>query len=143
MLRLAILGDSPCDLCTAACCKQNGHEYAVLLEGEQERRRFAAYSFDVPVERDGHVSVERVLPYRAGRCAFLGDDDRCTVYEDRPMNCRRFQCVTGYGPPSRQAARHGTFLARNPSVLALLESLEPDARMLRKTPEPVDTTLAY
>src|SRR3954468_18785976 len=78
-LRLAILGDSPCDLCTAACCRQNGHDYAVLLEGERERRKFAAFAVDVPVEQGesdstpGAISIERVLPYHAGRCRFLGD----------------------------------------------------------------------
>ena len=122
-LRLAILGDSPCDLCTAACCKQNGHAYAVLLEGEQERRRFAAFAADVPVEQGGYVLTERVLPYRTGRCAFLGADDRCTIYEDRPINCRRFQCVTGFGHRGSDGSSHSTFLRRNPAVLALLESL--------------------
>src|SRR4051794_21923781 len=90
-LRLAILGDSPCDLCTAACCRQNGHAYAVLLEGE-ERRKFAPWSADVPIGNGGQTAFERVLPYVDGHCPFLGPDDRCTIYEDRPANCRRFQC---------------------------------------------------
>jgi Fe-S-cluster containining protein len=132
--RLAILGDSPCDLCTAACCRQNGHAYAVLLEGERERRRFAAFAVDVPVEqgegdstpgsRPGAVSVERVLPYHAGRCRFLGDDDRCTIYDDRPANCRRFQCVSGFHHGGGSVDRHSPFLNRNPAVLSVLERLE-------------------
>jgi Fe-S-cluster containining protein len=122
-LRIAILGDSPCDQCTAACCKQNGHAYAVLLEGEQEWRRFAAFAIDVPVEQGGFVSTERVLPYRRGRCTFLGDDDRCTIYEDRPLNCRRFHCISGYRHPGASGSGHSLFLNRNPAVLAMLESL--------------------
>ena len=122
-LRLAILGDSPCDLCTAACCKQNGHDYAVLLEGEVERRRFAAFATDVPVEAEGRVSLERVLPYREGRCVFLGEDDRCTVYDDRPINCRRFQCVSGYHGGGGTPRQHDRFLSRNPDVLRMLECL--------------------
>ena len=122
-LRLAILGDSPCDLCTAACCKQNGHDYAVLLEGEQERRRFAAFSVRVSVSAGGTSLVERVLPYLDGRCRFLGEDDRCTIYDDRPANCRRFECVTGYHQGGSTVGRHSLFLSRNPGVLQMLENL--------------------
>ena len=123
-LRLAILGDSPCDCCIAACCRQNGHEFAVLLEGETERRRFAAYSMDLPVRHEGSVTLERVIPYRNGRCVFLGGDDRCTIYDDRPVNCRRFQCVTGYHHGGGQVGRHSRFLDQNPMVLSLLDRLE-------------------
>ena len=122
-LRLAILGDSPCDLCTAACCRENGHEFAVLLEGETERRRFAAYAEDVPVEHAGAITLERVIPYRHGRCAFLSTDDRCAIYDDRPINCRRFQCVTGYHLGGGHIGRHSRFLAQNPTVLGLLQGL--------------------
>jgi Fe-S-cluster containining protein len=119
-LRLAILGDSPCHLCTAACCKQNGHAYAALLRGD-EVRRFAPFAIDVPIETDGRVVFERVLPYRDGRCQFLGEDDRCTIYEDRPTSCRLFQCVEHYN--RRGIGRHEEFLKRNPTVLRMLEQL--------------------
>ena len=123
-LRLAILGDSPCDLCTAACCKQNGHGYAVLLEGERERRRFAPFAVDVPIDRGGGgVVLERVLPHRHGRCAYLGGDDRCTIYDDRPLNCRRFQCVSGYHGAGATLGSHSTFLRSNQHVLAMLDRL--------------------
>jgi Fe-S-cluster containining protein len=122
-LRLAILGDSPCDLCTAACCRQNGHAYAVLLEGEREWRKFAAFAVDVPVGQGSFASVERVLPYSNGRCQFLGDDGRCTIYDDRPANCRRFQCVSGFHHGGGSVGRHSPFLHRNPAVLATLEAL--------------------
>ena len=126
LLRLAILGDSPCDLCTAACCKQNGHGFAVLLEGEAERRRFAPFAADISVDRGaGVLALERVLPYRDGRCPFLGPDDLCTIYEDRPTNCRRFQCVSGYraGVGKGSSASHSDFLLANPGVLSMLDGL--------------------
>jgi Fe-S-cluster containining protein len=116
-LELVGTGVSPCGRCFAACCRQNGHAYAVLLEGE-ERRRFALWAVDVRIERDGAVTVEKVLPYAQGRCVFLGDDDRCTIYEARPAACRRFECapeLDRHGP-----GRHGRFLELNPRVLALL-----------------------
>jgi Fe-S-cluster containining protein len=121
-IRLAVLGDSPCHLCVAACCRQNGHAYAVLLEGD-ERRRFAPFATDVRLDNGTHVAVEKVLPYRDGCCVFLGEDDRCLVYDDRPLNCRRFQCVGGFNRGGTRFGRHGEFLERNPAVLALLEAL--------------------
>src|SRR4051812_7821396 len=102
VIRLAILGSSPCGSCYAACCKQNGHEFAVLLQGESERRRFAPWSIDVPMtsddlpERGVAVVTERVIAYRDGRCPFLGDDDLCTIYDDRPGSCRQFECINGF-----------------------------------------------
>jgi len=122
-LRLAILGDSPCHLCVAACCKQNGHAYAVLLEGD-ERRKFGPFAVDARVSDDGGiVAVEKVLPYRDGRCVFLGEDDRCLVYDDRPVNCRRFQCVGGFNRGGAREGAHAPFLQANPAVLAMLECL--------------------
>ena len=122
-LRLAILGDSPCGQCTAACCKQNGHDFAVLLQGDRERARFAAYSLDFSFDAGGgRVTLERVLPYGDdGRCRFLGPDDRCLIYDDRPQACRSFQCVSFFN--ALGVDRHGAFLQRNPRVRAMLESL--------------------
>jgi hypothetical protein len=119
-LRLAILGNSPCHLCTAACCKQNGHEYAALLQGD-EIRKFAAFSAEVPIDAGGRVVVERVLPYVNGRCQFLGEDDRCTIYPDRPQACRAFSCIDHFNAEGIGA--HGPFLVRNAPVLRLLEEL--------------------
>ena len=121
-LRLAILGDSPCDLCTAACCKQNGHAYAALLQ-DDEIRKFAPFAIDVPLARDDddRLTFARVLPYLDGRCQFLGDDDRCAIYDDRPRACRRFQCVAHYNADG--VGRHGVFLQRNPAVRAILDEV--------------------
>jgi Fe-S-cluster containining protein len=120
-LRLAILGASPCDLCTAACCKQNGHTYAARLQ-DDEVRKFAPFAIDVPIlNANSDLTYERVLPYIHGRCQFLGDDDRCTIYDDRPRACRRFQCIDHYNADGIGA--HDAFLQRNPRVRELLDSL--------------------
>jgi Fe-S-cluster containining protein len=96
----------------------------VLLEGEGERQRFAVFAIDVTVRGvDGVMRCERVLPYRRGRCAFLGEDDRCTIYEDRPVNCQRFQCVSGYHLGGGDLSRHSEFLERNADVLDRLEGM--------------------
>jgi Fe-S-cluster containining protein len=118
-VRVAIVGASPCGGCGANCCKQNGHEFAVLLRGD-EVRRFAAFSVDVRIEgQGGGVVSERVLPYAGGRCQFLGEDDRCTIYEDRPASCREFECVRYFN--SGGMGRHGRFLELNSDVLGRLE----------------------
>lgn len=116
-LRIAIVGGSPCGECTAACCKQNGHEFAAILRGD-ERRRFAAFATDVPIHAGDHIIVESVLPYVAGRCQFLGSGDRCSIYDDRPQACRAFQCTDAFNEAGIGA--QGVFLRRNPQVLSLL-----------------------
>jgi len=119
-VRVAILGESPCERCIAACCKQNGHDYAVLLRGD-ETRRFAAYSESITLHRGTKIVSEYVLPYVNGRCQFLDGDDRCLIYEDRPESCREFQCVTSYN--QQGVGRHGVFVERNPWVRELIDSL--------------------
>ena len=119
-LRIAILGQSPCHNCHAACCRQNGHDYAAILRGE-EIRRFAPFAVKVPIRRAGRIVVEHALPYIKGRCQFLGADNRCTIYEDRPRACRDFQCLPHFN--AEGVGRHGPFLQRNPKVLKLLECL--------------------
>ena len=120
-IRIAIVGDSPCDLCTAACCKQNGHFFAARLQGD-EVRRFAPFAVDAPFTGgDARLRYERVLPYVNGRCQFLGPDDLCTIYEDRPLACRQFQCVGYYN--AEGVGRHGLFLQRNPRVCEMLDTL--------------------
>ena len=120
-LRIAILGSSPCGQCVAACCKQNGHEFAAILD-DDERRRFAPFAQMVALRRsDGTLTSEFVLPYRDGRCQFLGDDDRCTIYDDRPRACRAFECAPKFN--ANGIDRHDPFLERNPWVLELLKSM--------------------
>lgn len=36
-----------------------------------------------------------------GRCAFLGDDDRCRIYAARPLGCRTFFCDAARHPDGR------------------------------------------
>lgn len=102
-------------------------EFAVLLQTDAEVRRFAAWSITLPVrDTAGVVRHERVIPYRdddngAGRCPFLGDDDGCTIYDDRPQSCRDFECTRHFNQHGQ--GRHGVFLRGNKRVVALLERL--------------------
>lgn len=119
-VRIAILGSSPCGDCTANCCKQNGYEFAVLLR-DGELRRFGAYGAWVIFDHNGARRREFVLPYVSGRCQFLGQDDRCMIYENRPMNCREFECVAAFN--AEGIGRHGRFLGLNSDVLGRLDLL--------------------
>ena len=119
-LRIAILGQSPCPACHANCCRQNGHDYAVLLH-PHEYPRFAPFSTLIPIDSAGQRLYERVLPYLNGRCQFLDQDDRCTIYQDRPLSCRQFECIRDFN--AQGITRHGRFLQLNPDVQQLLESL--------------------
>ena len=119
-LRIAILGHSPCPSCHANCCKQNGHDYAVLLQ-PHEYPRFAPFSTPIPINSNGHRITERVLPYIHGRCQFLDPDDRCAIYQDRPLSCRQFECIRDFN--ARGIARHGQFLELNVDVKRMLENL--------------------
>jgi Fe-S-cluster containining protein len=79
---------------------------------------------DVPIRTAaGQVAMERVLPYRDGRCAFLDEEDRCRIYQQRPADCRRFECAPAYHHGGADLCGHGEFLRRNPNVLAMLEDL--------------------
>ncbi len=119
-IRIAILGRSPCHSCTAVCCKQNGHDFAALLT-DDEVRRFRPFAIDIVVASDRGNIIESVLPYVDGKCQFLGSDDFCTIYDDRPRACRSFECVPQLNRFG--VGRHGEFLRRNDSVRQMLENV--------------------
>jgi len=113
---LSRLPEPPCQGCTGACCKQQGPEYnySVMLTPEDgDKFDDVAWWYDHP---DGFYV--RGLPYEDGKCVYLGDDNRCTIYEERPQICRRFNCLVGYRPEGLSE-----FLKRNSPVVTLIESL--------------------
>lgn len=91
-----------------------------MLRGD-EPRRFGPWAVPVTITSDSGVVTEYVLPYVEGRCQFLGDDDRCRIYEDRPQSCRDFECVRYYN--AEGVGRHAAFLRRNPDLVPLIESM--------------------
>ncbi|HEX8324391.1 MAG TPA: YkgJ family cysteine cluster protein [Tepidisphaeraceae bacterium] len=116
-IRIALIGPSPCERCDAACCKQSAWPYAVLLQSDDERRKFRPWSTTTMLnDADGETRRVQVIGYRDGRCPFLGGDDRCTIYDDRPLSCRQFECTRRFGQDE-------TFFVANESVRALLKHL--------------------
>jgi len=99
----------PCEKCQAYCCKQRGHDFAVLLaDDEVEQYEHAGLNKD----------QEWCLPYVDGKCVYLGDDDRCSIYDRRPQLCRDFNCVLGY---KLKGDCHSYFLEDHPEVVSLIE----------------------
>jgi Fe-S-cluster containining protein len=97
----------------------------VLLQTDAERRRFAPWAITLPVrDHAGIVHHEQVIPYRNERCPFLGQDNRCTIYDDRPQSCRDFECTRHFN--QHAIGEHGLFLRGNPHVVAILSVQAPN-----------------
>ena len=82
----------PCDMC-GACCRT----FPVLVSiGDALREpRIRAEAVQVEEWQRNAEWENRLhpLPFLRG-CAFLADDNRCSVYETRPAVCRRFEAGT-------------------------------------------------
>ena len=78
--------DNPCFAC-GACCRHF---------------RVSFYHGELDTQPGGYVPAElttQITPFRAsmkgtesggGRCAALGEDMRCTIYQQRPSVCREY-----------------------------------------------------
>jgi len=99
---------SPCDKCDARCCTYNH----ILLE---ESERFKYISNDI----ENIIGSYLVLPMNHGKCPYLSGN-KCSIYDNRPISCRTFECVYGY--KNRKGKKTLTeFLKDNPDVVKLIE----------------------
>jgi Fe-S-cluster containining protein len=69
----------------AACCKID----VSLTTAEAE---YIAISYRLHMDSGTNQTSSHRTP-----CPFLGSDDRCRIYEARPLNCRTFHAVTNPG----------------------------------------------
>jgi hypothetical protein len=77
----------PCDGCTA-CCRSSFFVHIAPDETATLRRIPPALLVRAPGLPEGY----KVLGYdERGHCPMLVDD-RCSIYEDRPQTCRKFDC---------------------------------------------------
>ncbi|HEX7901144.1 MAG TPA: YkgJ family cysteine cluster protein [Planctomycetota bacterium] len=65
--------------CRAVCCRGMR---APLADEEIASGRYESEAVE------GRI----VLRQKDGGCVYLGEDDRCSIYADRPAACRRFDC---------------------------------------------------
>lgn len=84
-----------------ACCHQpiftSFIEFQAIREHlEKEGRKV---SRAVVSKQRAHTDdgIYKKLPVPERRCVFLGEDQNCTIYEVRPLTCRRYHV---YSPPS-------------------------------------------
>lgn len=71
-----------------------------LLEAERklDEAGISSAAFDMTLDAAGFREVERVTSARYHRlelpCAFLDDENRCTIYRDRPLACRTHHVIS-------------------------------------------------
>lgn len=79
--------DVPCGDCVA-CCTSSYFVHIRADDAGTLRRVPAELLFPTPGAPKGHV----VMGYdQRGKCPML-EDGRCSIYEDRPLTCRTYDC---------------------------------------------------
>ena len=109
----------PCGVCNA-CCRSGFFVHVGPDERRTRERIPKALRFPAPGKPEGWI----VIPHDdRGRCAMLGDDDRCTIYDDRPLTCRHFDCrvfaAAGIDAPAPISERRWAFEGDSGDVRAI------------------------
>lgn len=123
--------DVPCGTCTGCCTSSQ----FVLVTPEDVAARSAIPAellFPAPFLPGSHL-----LPYDAkGRCPMLGERG-CTIYAERPMTCRTYDCrifpaagVAADKPAIAERARRWEFEHPTPGDLTAHEAVMTAARWL-------------
>ncbi len=89
----AVVDGIGCD-CSTDCCRfgKTGREpWLTQAEFDVVTAAVKAQGRRLPLPRDDED----------GRCAFLGDDDKCRIYAARPLGCRTFFCDAAKHPDGR------------------------------------------
>lgn len=99
----------PCARCTGVCCTtQAGWRFVTLTKREQKLPLFQGQlAVHPPTGLKGFWFLQ------SGRCPYLGPQGRCSIYQNRPFNCRNFDC---------RKPGVGRFLELNPLVKSLILS---------------------
>ena len=76
------------------CCYGNPETHTVRVD-DAEQRRIARYlGLSPPVFRARHVVLDRhgqdSLSLRTGRCEFLTPENKCAIYDARPLQCSAY-----------------------------------------------------
>ncbi len=99
---------SPCNKCDGRCCSYRD----IILE---------------KVEKDKYISIITdegyfALPMIDGKCPYL-KDNRCSIYETRPIGCRTFECINCYRNVKGKI-KLTFFLQDNSDIAELIEKEE-------------------
>lgn len=104
-----VIALSPCTSGCSACCSTQvsvtSDEAELLASKVREGTTIDLDRLHLQMATKNSASAWYALTYEERKCVFLGSDQRCTVYEDRPSVCRTnavlgdsSQCDTTNGP---------------------------------------------
>lgn len=104
---------NPCGGCGARCCK--GEVIWLMPERGDVLDNYTRMPGINPLTgRPGFFIPQTPV---TKHCVYLGEDDRCTVYDHRPVVCRHFTCWEAYDltprPERRRRVRQGV---GNPAI---------------------------
>ena len=105
-----------CAGCNAQCCHAKARPFAVGLTTVDIARLPEVGKVMVWHKGSNFSEALWVIPYIHGKCPYL-NGDVCSVYERRPMMCRKFHCTQGY------PGRISFFLEDHPAVLKRIRKL--------------------
>ena len=74
--------------CGARCCRNYQHKVQVVFMNETEAMRLKAINPEAPIV-PGNGSDKWAM-FLGDGCVFLASDNKCSVYEQRPMACQTF-----------------------------------------------------
>jgi len=109
----------------ADCCIQVGTVAATTLEGMVIREHLQGWSWEqmaalkVRLKQNRREKLTKVF----ARCAFLDDEQACTVYPVRPFSCRRLYSVKTCGEQGPVIHRRAMALASR--TIEILQDLDP------------------
>jgi Fe-S-cluster containining protein len=109
----------------ADCCIQVGTVAATTLEGMVIREYLEGWSRQSreTVRRRLRINRSEKLTKVFARCAFLDEEQACTVYPVRPFSCRRLYSVKTCGEQGPVIHRRAMALASR--TIAALRDLDP------------------
>jgi uncharacterized protein len=109
----------------ADCCIQVGTVAATTLEGIVIREYLEGWSNSAreAVQQRLRANRREKLTQVFARCAFLDDEQACTVYPVRPFSCRRLYSVKTCGEQGPVIHRRAMALASR--TIEMLQELDP------------------
>lgn len=113
---MSITSPPPCHACRGVCCSVDaGWRFVQLTDEEYELPLFREVRTVHPEARvKGFWYRKKESGAGGGYCPFFDiGERRCKIYEDRPHNCRAFDC--------RACRADGPFFKANPDVLSLIK----------------------
>lgn len=135
----------PCGACNA-CCRTSHYIHVRPEERRALRKLPRAYLYPAPAMPPGVF----VLGYdAAGRCPLLVEE-RCTIYADRPIACRTFDCriyaaagIAADRPDIHEQARRWAFTYPSAQDLEEQEAVRAAVRFIGEHPESLPSAAAH